>query len=138
MATGGFFSPLFVNNLMTINRSFLATLALFLFSVAALGQSTAPALKAYYGLKNALVATDGAKAKAQALTLANTLGNVKAATLKTDGKKALASARNSARVISRTGDVAAQRKEFSTLSTSMIALARPPGQPKPTCNIARW
>ncbi|WP_020602818.1 DUF3347 domain-containing protein [Spirosoma spitsbergense] len=47
-----------------------------------------------------------------------------AATLKPYDRKALASARASALVISKTGDVAAQRKEFKILSTNMIALAK--------------
>lgn len=109
---------------MKINRLFLATLALFSFSFVASAQSTAPALRAYYDVKNALVATDGAKAKVQAATLVNTLSKVDAATLKTDDKKTLASAKVNALVISKTADVAAQRKEFSALSTNMIALAK--------------
>ena len=109
---------------MKIKPLFLTLLSLFLFSVAAFPQSTAPALKAYYGVKNALVATSGAKAKAQAATLVNALGKVDVATLKVEDKKTLASARNRALAISKTSDVAAQRKEFSALSTSMIALAK--------------
>ena len=109
---------------MKINRSFLTALGFFLFSFAAFSQSTTPALTAYYGVKNALVATDGTKAKAQAATLVNTLGKVDATSFKADEKKALASAKNSALLISKTVDIAAQRKEFSALSTNMIALAK--------------
>ena len=109
---------------MNTNRLSLLILGLFLFSVAASAQSTAPALKAYYGVKNALVDTDGAKAKTQATTLVNALGKVPVATLKATDKKVIASARTSALIISKTVDVAAQRTAFKVLSTNMIALAK--------------
>lgn len=109
---------------MNINHLPLFILSLFLLSSAASAQSTAPALKAYYGVKNALVATDAKKAKAQATSLVNTLGGINTATYKHNDKKALASAKSSALVISKTGDIEIQRTAFKVLSTNLIALAK--------------
>ncbi|MBC8151676.1 MAG: DUF3347 domain-containing protein [Bacteroidetes bacterium] len=105
-------------------RFAVATIGLSLFSLAASAQSTAPALTAYFGVKDALVATDAASAKVQATTLSSALGDVDAAKLSTADKKALAMAKTHASALSKTADVSEQRKHFVLLSTSMIALTK--------------
>lgn len=105
-------------------RLVMASLGLSLFSLAASAQTTAPALMAYYGVKDALVATDGNKAKTQATALVSALGKVNAAKLSAADKKALSTAKTNALSISKTADVDVQRDQFETLSTSMIALAK--------------
>ena len=105
-------------------RFAVTALGLSLFSFAAFAQSTAPALTAYYRVKDALVATDAAKAKIQATTLSSALGTVDAAKLAAADKKALTMAQTHAAAISKTGDVEDQREHFEMLSTSMIALAK--------------
>lgn len=113
-----------VSNPMKTIRLSLFSFVLVFVSLAVSAQSTAPALSAYYGVKNALVATDAAKAKTQATTLVAALGKVGSATLSAADKKALASAKTSAATISQTTEVAAQRKAFETLSTNMIMLVK--------------
>lgn len=105
-------------------RFTLAALALSFSSAAGWAQNTAPALTAYYGVKDALVATDAAQAKAQATALTASLGKVEAAKLSAADKKALAMAKAHAMAISQTTDVDDQRGNFEMLSTSMIALAK--------------
>ena len=107
-----------------ISQFAVIALGLSLFCFAAFAQSTAPALTAYYRVKDALVATDAAKAKIQATTLSSALGNVDAAKLAAADKKALTMAKTHATAISKTGDVDDQREHFEMLSTSMIALAK--------------
>lgn len=108
---------------MKIIRLTLAALGLFLFSLTASAQS-ANALTAYYNVKDALVATDAAAAKTSATALVSALGAVKTATLSADDRKTLAAAKVKALAISKTTDVDAQREQFESLSTSMIALAK--------------
>lgn len=105
-------------------RFSVAALGLFISSLAASAQTTAPALTAYYGVKDALVATDGAKAKTSATVLATALGKVDDTKLSATDKKALVSAKTSATAISKTGDVDLQREQFEALSTNMIALTK--------------
>ena len=100
-----------------------ATLGLSLFSLAVSAQP-APALTAYYGLKDALVDTDAAKAKTQAATLSSALAKLDAAKLSTVDKKALTMAKTKAAAISKSTDVEGQRAQFEMLSTSMIALTK--------------
>lgn len=107
----------------TIRLSVVA-LGFFIVSLSASAQSTAPALTAYLGVKDALVATDGDKAKAQAITLATILTSVKAASLSAADQKALTMAKTHATAISKTTDVDTQREQFEMLSTSMIALTK--------------
>lgn len=107
-----------------ISRFLVAALGLTLFSMAASAQSTAPALTAYYDLKDALVATNAAKAKTGATALVLALGKVDAAQLSVVGKKKLTTAKTKALAISKTTDVELQREQFEGLSTSMIALAK--------------
>lgn len=109
---------------MKIIRFAVAALALSFGSAAVQAQNTAPALTAYYGVKDALVATDAAKAKTQATTLTAALGKVDAAKLSATDKKALAMAKSHATAISKTTDVDDQREQFDLLSTSMISLAK--------------
>lgn len=105
-------------------RFSVAALGLFISSLAASAQTTAPALTAYYSVKDALVATDGAKAKTSATVLVTALGTVDATKLSATDKKALVSAKTSATAISKTGDVNLQREQFEALSTNMIALTK--------------
>lgn len=105
-------------------RFSLAVVALSFLSVISYAQSTAPALTAYYGVKDALVATDGAKAKTSATALVTALNKVDAAKLSATDKKALATAKSEAATIAKTTDVAAQREQFETLSANMITLVK--------------
>ena len=105
-------------------RLSVTALGLFIGSLSASAQSTAPALTAYLGVKDALVATDGDKAKAWATTLATALKNVKAASLSTADQKALAMAKTHATAISKTTDMNTQREAFEMISSSMITLAK--------------
>jgi len=104
-------------------RFSLAALALALISVTTYAQ-TAPALTAYYGVKDALVRTDAAKAKMQATELVAALTSVDGTKLPAADRKALVTAKTNATAISRTTDVAAQREQFEALSTSMITLVK--------------
>ncbi len=99
-------------------------LLLSISSFAAFSQTTTPALTAYYGVKDALVATDAAKAKSGAAALLTVLNDLDAGSLSATDKKALATAKTSATGITKTGDVDTQRGQFETLSTAMIALAK--------------
>lgn len=105
-------------------RFAVAVLALSFCSAVVQAQNTAPALTAYYGVKDALVATDAAKAKVQATALTAALGKVDAVTLSAADKKALEMAKMHAVAISKATDVDAQRGDFEMLSTSMISLAK--------------
>ncbi|MEZ0542752.1 DUF3347 domain-containing protein [Fibrella arboris] len=105
-------------------RFTVAALGLFLSSLAASAQTTAPVLTAYYTVKDALVATDAAKAKTGATALVAALEKVDAAKLSAADKKALATAKSKAATISKSTEVDAQREQFEALSTSMIALAK--------------
>lgn len=105
-------------------RFSLTALVLTLLSIITYAQTTTPALTAYYGVKDALVSTDAAKAKMQAKALVAALNKVDAAKLPTAGKKALATAKTNATAISKASDVAAQRKQFGHLSASMITLVK--------------
>ena len=109
--------------LMKTIRLTLAVLGLSLFSLAASAQS-APSLTAYYGVKDALVATDAANTKTAATVLVSALSAVKTTKLSAADKKALAAAKANALAISKTADIDAQREQFESLSTSMIALAK--------------
>ena len=108
----------------SILRFALPALILSLSWVAASAQTTASALTAYYGVKDALVATDAAKAKIQATTLSSALGKFDAAKLSAAGKKALTTAKTQATALSKTADVNEQREHFKMLSTSIITLAK--------------
>lgn len=99
-------------------------MGLSLVSLVASAQTTAPALTAYYQVKDALVATDAAKAKTGAAALVAALGKVDAAKLTAVDKKALATAKINAMAIGKSTSVDAQRKQFEGLSSSMIALAK--------------
>jgi len=110
-------------------RFLLAIPVICFFSLATLAQpgpakATAPALRAYYGVKDALVADDAAKAKRKAGELVKALGLLPVASLSTADKKALTLAKTKALSISQLGSVEAQREELADLSTGMIAVAR--------------
>ncbi len=105
-------------------RLTIAVLSLSLTSLVASSQTTASALTAYYSVKDALVATDAAKAKTGATSLVAALGKVDVAKLSDNDKKALATAKIKAATISKSTDVDAQREAFESLSTSMITLAK--------------
>ena len=113
---------------MKIIRLSLVVLGLSVGSLSASAQgparSTASVLTAYLDVKDALVATDGDKAKAQATTLATALKNVKATSLSAADKKALVMAKTQATAISKTTDVDTQREAFELLSGSMITLTK--------------
>jgi len=105
-------------------RILAAALSVSFFTLTASAQTTAPALTAYYSVKDALVATDAAKAKIGATALVSALSKVDAAKLSTTDKKALATAKTKATAISKSADVDVQREQFEELSLSMIALAK--------------
>jgi len=105
-------------------RFILAALGLSLYSLSVSAQTTAPALTAYYGVKDALVATDAAKAKTSATTLVAALGKVDAGKLSASDKKELMSAKTKAEAISKSTNVEAQREQFEGLSANMIVLAK--------------
>lgn len=105
-------------------RLTIAAVTLSLSSFIASVQTTAPALTAYYNVKDALVSTDAAKAKTSAAELVAALDKVNAANLSATDKKAMATAKTKAADISKSTDVDTQREAFEGLSTSMIALAK--------------
>lgn len=105
-------------------RLAIAVLSLSLNALVASAQTTAPALTAYYQVKDALVATDAAKAKTSAAALVAALDKVDAAKLTATDKKALATAKTNALAIGKSTSVDAQRKQFDGLSSGMIALAK--------------
>ena len=105
-------------------RLTIAAVTLSLSSFIASVQTTAPALTAYYNVKDALVSTDAAKAKTSAAELVAALDKVNAANLSATDKKAMATAKTKAADISKSTDVDVQREAFEGLSTSMIALAK--------------
>ncbi len=107
----------------SISRLVIAFLSFSLFSVAASAQATT-ALSAYYGVKDALVATDAVKAKTQATTLMSALDKLNMTNLSPSDKKAVATAKMQATAISKTGNVETQREQFEVLSTSMITLVK--------------
>ncbi len=101
----------------------VTVLTFCLFSLAVSAQ-TAPALMAYYGVKDALVATDAAKAKTQATVLVAALNDITVDKLTAADKKALTAAQTNALAISEATNVVMQRDLFAALSTSMIALTK--------------
>ena len=105
-------------------RVFAAALSVLFFTLTASAQTTAPALTAYYSVKDALVATDAAKAKTSATALVSALSKVNAAKLSATNKKALVTAKIKATAISKGADVDVQREQFEELSLSMITLAK--------------
>ncbi|MFD1140831.1 DUF3347 domain-containing protein [Larkinella insperata] len=109
---------------MKFLRNLTAVIALFVVSLGASAQTTKAALTAYLSVKEALVATDGAKANAKARELVSTLNQITAARLSAADQKALAAAKSSAASISKTVEVDLQREQFETLSKSMIALSK--------------
>ncbi|HEY0108796.1 MAG TPA: DUF3347 domain-containing protein [Fibrella sp.] len=108
---------------MKLVRLTAATLSLSLFTLAVSAQSMT-ALTAYYGLKDALVASDAGKAKTQATTLSSALAKLEATKLSTADQRALTTAKTKAAAISKTTEVDEQREAFELLSTSMIALTK--------------
>lgn len=109
---------------MKILRNLMAIIALYCISLGAGAQTTKPALTAYLGVKDALVATDGGKAKTKAAELVSTLNQITASRLSAADQKALATAKSSAVSISKTSEVDLQREQFEMLSKSMIALSK--------------
>ncbi len=110
-------------------RFLLAIPVICFFSLASLAQpspanATAPALRAYYGVKDALVADDAAKAKSKAGELVKALSMIPMARLSAADKKALTLTKTNALSLSHLGSVEAQREQFAALSTGMIAVTR--------------
>ena len=107
-------------------RLSLAVLGFFIGSLSAQAQTTAtaPVLTTYLSVKDALVATDGDKAQAAAVTLISALKNTKAPGLSAANRKALSVAKTQAIAISKTTDVDTQREAFEQLSNSMIILTK--------------
>jgi hypothetical protein len=99
-------------------------LGLSLFAFAASAQNTQPLLTSYYDVKDALVATNAAKAKAKAADLLAAIGKVDAAKLSAADKKALAAAKTEAGHISESTDVDHQREHFEVLSKNVIQLSK--------------
>lgn len=103
----------------------LHVLVIFLLSVSGVvAQSTTSALSAYYELKDALVATNAAGAKKEALTLISAIKLIKENKLSDPVKRALRSASTQATAISKETDIKNQRKLFEGLSTAMISVAK--------------
>ncbi len=102
----------------------VAFLAFLLTTLAASAQTTTTALTAYYSLKDALVATDAAKAKLNAAALSTALSTVTVGKPWAANKKVLLNARQKATIISKTTDIDVQREAFESLSTSMITLTK--------------
>lgn len=109
---------------MNVIRKTAFALGLSLFAFAASAQNIQPLLAPYYGVKDALVATNGAKAKSEAAGLLAAIGKVDAAQLSTEDKKALASAKTKAAQIGETSDVSQQRGHFEMLSKALIQLTK--------------
>ncbi|RCR67110.1 MULTISPECIES: DUF3347 domain-containing protein [Larkinella] len=109
---------------MKTMRMIIAAIGLSLFGQAASAQATKPALIAYLSVKDALVATDGDKAKAKAEELVSAFNKVAASALSATDQKALTAAKASAASISKTSEIEVQREQFETLSKNMIVLAK--------------
>lgn len=109
---------------MNVLRKTACALTLSLFAFAATAQNTQPVLTSYYDVKDALVATDAAKAKAKAADLLAAIGKVDAAKLSAVDKKALATAKAEATLISQSTDMEHQREHFEDLSNSVIQLSK--------------
>ncbi len=87
-------------------------------------QSTKPVLTAYLQLKQALVASDGGRAKARAATLLKALDQVDHRRLSTADQHRLLAIDTSAFSICKSSNVAGQRRFFSALSLNLIGLMR--------------
>lgn len=109
---------------MQILRTTLAALLLISFGLTASAQNTQSLLAAYYGVKDALVATDAAKAKAKAGVLVAAVGKVDVSKLSPADKNALAAVKTSAGHIGMGTDIEHQREQFEVLSKNMIALTK--------------
>ena len=109
---------------MKITCLSLAILSLSFTLSVAVAQSSDSMLTAYYGVKDALVATDVAKAQSQATTLTTALKKMPTTKLSATDKKALATAKTQAVALIKTTDVEAQRAAFEVLSASVITLAK--------------
>lgn len=109
---------------MNALRKSVFALGLGLFAFAASAQNTQPLLTAYYDVKDALVATNAAKAKVKAADLLAAIGKVEAAKLSAADKKALADAKTEASHISESTDVDHQREHFEVLSKAVIQLTK--------------
>ncbi|WP_019986597.1 DUF3347 domain-containing protein [Rudanella lutea] len=105
-------------------RLAITALSLTFCSLALSAQSLTPALSAYYSVKDALVATNAGKAKAEAQSLIAALGKVDAAALPASARPLLSTAKTQAAAIAKTSDVEVQRKQFEGLSTNMITLTK--------------
>ena len=105
-------------------RVTFAAIGLSLLAFAATAQNTQPLLTAYYEVKDALVATNAAKAKASAADLLAAIGKVEVAKLSAADKKALASAKTEATHIGESTDVEHQREHFEGLSKAVIQLSK--------------
>lgn len=85
-------------------------------------------LSSYYDVKNALVSSDANTAATKATTLLNTVKAVEVKKLSEKDKKAFAALKDKlildAEHISESKDVSHQRDHFSTLSTTVYALAK--------------
>ena len=109
---------------MNALRNSVFALCLGLLAFAASAQNTQPLLTAYYEVKDALVATNAAKAKASAADLLAAIGKVEVAKLSAADKKALASAKTEATHIGESTDVEHQREHFEGLSKAVIQLSK--------------
>ncbi|MCY7349330.1 MAG: DUF3347 domain-containing protein [Cytophagaceae bacterium] len=109
---------------MNAIRKTAYALGLSLFSLAVSAQNTQPLLTAYYDVKDALVATDGAKTKAKAADLLAAIGKVDATKLSAADKKALDAAKTEASHIGESTDVEHQREHFNVLSKNVIQLTK--------------
>ena len=93
-------------------------------------QTTRPLLTAYYGVKDALVATDAAKAQKNAAELLKQTNAVKLEGLSVAAKKSLTDLKAEVGRLGKTTEVSAQRKHFEAVSKDMIALLKATGPAK--------
>lgn len=97
---------------------------LCLMGPTALTQDIKPVLAAYLEVKDALVASNGAQAKAKANSLLKALDKLKSQKLSAVDQKRLAAIDVGAFSICKSSNVDGQRNFFESLSTNMIALVK--------------
>jgi hypothetical protein len=93
-------------------------------SQLAFGQDTTPVFSAYYGLKDALVATNPVRAKTEAAAFVQAVKALKSDKLSDSVKKSLRTASTQAVAISQATDIEKQRRQFEGMTPAMIGLAK--------------
>jgi len=104
-----------------------SALTVFLFCLLAQvvsGQTIQTVLPAYYSVKDALVASDAARARKEAGSLLLALTKVSSSKLPEADQEALEIARVKAAALNKTTNLTEQRELFDDLSKSLIQMAR--------------